>query len=92
MEFNGKGFLKKKTDDGKLDLLYIIESKGEHLLGNADSLYKKSVLELMTEQHRTSNIARYQTKQLDMFTVNENIECYFVEQNKEEESVRKIFK
>ena len=82
----------KKTDDGKLDLVYIIESKGEHLLGNADSLYKKSVLDLMSDQHRNKNIVRYQTKQLDMFTVNEHIACYFVEENKEEESVRKIFK
>lgn len=82
----------KKTDDGKLELVYIIESKGEHLLGNADSLYKKAVLDLMTDQHREKYISCYQTKQLDMFTVNEHIECYFVEQNKEEEGVRKIFK
>ena len=82
----------KKTEEGKLELVYIIESKGEHLLGNADSEYKKSVLDLMTEQHRTNNITRYQTKQLDMFQVNENVECYFVEENKEEESLRKIFK
>ena len=82
----------KKTDDGKLELVYIIESKGEHLLGNADSEYKKSVLDLMTEQHRTDRIARYQTKQIDLFQVNEKVECYFVEENKEDESLRKIFK
>ncbi|OGW38926.1 MAG: hypothetical protein A2Y97_02940, partial [Nitrospirae bacterium RBG_13_39_12] len=82
----------KKTDDGKLELVYVIESKGEHLLGNADSQYKKSVLDLMTDQHRTNNITRYQTEQLDMFQVNEHVECYFVEENKEEESLRKIFK
>lgn len=82
----------KKTDDGKLELVYIIESKGEHLLGNADSEYKKSVLDLMTEQHQTNNITRYQTKQFDLFQVNESVECYFVEENKEEESLRKIFK
>jgi type III restriction enzyme len=82
----------KKTEEGKLELVYIIESKGEHLLGNADSEYKKSVLDLMTEQHQTNNITRYQTKQFDLFQVNENVECYFVEENKEEESLRKIFK
>jgi type III restriction enzyme len=82
----------KKNDDGKLELVYIIESKGEHLLGNADSEYKKSVLDLMTEQHKTNRIERYQLKQLNLFQVNEKVECYFVEENKEEESLRKLFK
>jgi type III restriction enzyme len=82
----------KKNDDGKLELVYIIESKGEHLLGNADSEYKKSVLDLMTEQHKTNRIERYQAKQLNLFQVNEHVEFYFVEEKKEEESLRKLFK
>ena len=82
----------KKTDDGKLELVYIIESKGMHLLGNVDSEYKKSVLDLMTEQHKTNRIERYQARQLELFQVNEHVECYFVEENKEEESLRNLFK
>lgn len=82
----------KKTDDGKLELVYIIESKGEHLLGNADSEYKKSVLDLMTEQHKTNRIERYQMKQLELFKVNEKAEFYFVEEKKEEEGLRNLFK
>jgi type III restriction enzyme len=82
----------KKTDDGKLELVYIIESKGEHLLGNANSEYKKSVLDFMTEQHKTNRIERYQTKQMGLFQVNEKVECYFVEENKEDEILRKMFK
>ena len=82
----------KKTDDGKLELVYIIESKGEHLPRNADSEYKKSVLDLLTEQHKTKRIERYQTKQLNLFQVNEHVECYFVEEKKEDESLRSLFK
>lgn len=40
----------KKTADNRLELVYIIESKGEHLLGNIDTTYKKKVLDVMTEQ------------------------------------------
>ncbi len=82
----------KKTDNGKLELVYIIESKGKHLLGNVDSEYKKSVLDLMTEQRKTNRIERYQTRQLNLFHVNDHVECYFVEENKEEESLRNLFK
>lgn len=82
----------KKTDDGKVELVYVIESKGEHLLGNADSEYKKSVLDLMTGQHQTNKIERYQFKQLGLFEINEKVACYFVEEKKEAESVRTIFR
>jgi hypothetical protein len=45
----------------------------------------------MTEQHKKNRIERYQAKQLDLFQVNEHVECYFVEENKEEENLRKLF-
>jgi len=81
----------KKTDDGKLELVYVIESKGEHLLGNADSEYKKAVLDFMTDQHKKNKIERHQSKQLNLFQVNEHVECYFVEEKKEDD-LRKLFK
>jgi len=46
----------------------------------------------MTEQHKSNRIERYQMKQLELFQVNENVECYFVEEKKEEESLRNLFK
>ena len=82
----------KKTSEGKIELVYIIESKGEHLVGNADSEYKKSVLDLMTNQYKKSRIIRYKANQMDLFQVNEHVEFYFVEENKEEESLRNLFK
>jgi len=46
----------KKTADNRLELVYIIESKGEHLLGNIDTTYKKKVLDVMTKQKQLQNI------------------------------------
>jgi type III restriction enzyme len=79
----------KKTDKGKIELVYIIESKGEHLLGNADTTYKKSVLDLMTYQNTMKKIEKVQ--QMDLFTMNDNAEFYLVEDGKEEESLKKLF-
>ena len=82
----------KKTDSDKLELVYIIESKGEHLIGNLDTQYKKKVLDLMTEQHRSKKIERYQQKELPFLQVNEKAEFYLVEENKEKETLKNLFK
>ncbi len=42
----------KKNDKGQLELVYILESKGEHLAGNTDTVYKQKVLNIMTEKKR----------------------------------------
>ena len=83
----------KKTDNNELELVYIIESKGEHLLGNVDTAYKKKVLDLMTEQKKHENIKTYQTQiPFEEFIVNDKIECYLIEQGKEEEELKKLMK
>jgi len=46
----------------------------------------------MADQHKKNSIERHQAKQLDLFQVNEYVECYFVEEKKEEEVLRKMFK
>lgn len=80
----------KKTDGKKLELVYILESKGEHLLGNADTQYKKKVLDRMTEQRRSGKIEKIQ--QTNLFAVNDQVEFHLVEQGKEEESLKRLFK
>jgi type III restriction enzyme len=87
----------RKGDDEKLELVYILEAKGEHLSGNPDTIYKKKVLDKMTEVSKKKNIVVDQTKfeQLNMFgdkKINEAVEFYFVEQGSEEEDVRRLFK
>lgn len=40
----------KQDDEGKLELVYIIESKGDHLADNPDTKYKQLVFQRMTEE------------------------------------------
>ncbi|MBI5739388.1 MAG: DEAD/DEAH box helicase family protein [Nitrospirae bacterium] len=81
----------KKKGRDEFELLYIIESKGEHLSGNPDTQYKKSVLELMTKQKKEHKIYTYQTK-LPFPKVNEDAEFYLVEQGKEEQTVKSLMR
>ena len=81
----------RKGDGDKLEIVYVIESKGEHLAGNADTEYKRKVLNLMTEQHRKKNIVN--ATQGELFKqVNEAAEFYLVEQGKEEAEIKKMMK
>ena len=83
----------KKNENDELELVYIIESKGEHLLGNVDTIYKKKVLDIMTEQKKQENIKTYQTQiPFEEFVVNDKVECYLIEQGKEEEDLKKLMK
>ena len=49
-------FAVRLADDGKR--LVLLEMKGEHLAGNADTDYKRSLLQLMTESFSVENMAR----------------------------------
>ncbi|MFP3043419.1 DEAD/DEAH box helicase family protein [Treponema primitia] len=82
----------KKNESGKLELVYVLESKGQQLLGNDDSNYKKAVMEIMTEQSQQSRISNYTQGVLDFGEVNDKVEFYFVEQGQEETEVKKRFK
>ncbi len=81
----------KSTDTGKLQLLYVLESKGEHLAGNADSVYKKKVMELMTGQTEQEKVQYQQSEMFQELQVGEKTEFYFVEQNHEAEEIGKLF-
>jgi len=81
----------KKKGKDEFELLYIIESKGEHLSGNPDTQYKKSVLDLMTKQRKDKKIYTYQAE-LPFGKISEDVECYLVEQGKEEQEVKKLMK
>lgn len=83
----------KKTADNHLELVYIIESKGEHLLGNIDTTYKKKVLDVMTGEKQQKNIKAFQIQiPFEEYVINDKVECYLIEQGKEEEKVREILK
>jgi type III restriction enzyme len=83
----------RKKDGGGLEITYILESKGEQLAGNEDTLYKKKVFELMTDQNEENTIKKfYKQPELPFDEINDNVGFYFVEDGKEEEDIRKLFK
>lgn len=81
----------KKKDDNKVEIVYLMESKGEHLLGNNDTTYKNKVFEQMTAQHKAGNVKTYQTE-FDFGVVNDAIEAYLIEGGKEEQKIRELMK
>ncbi len=82
----------KKKENGKLELVYIIESKGEHLAGNPDTLYKEKVLNFMNEQKKRKAIRHCEQLELPFGQINDNDEFYLVLQGKEEEDLKRLFK
>ena len=79
----------RQKDDDKVELVYILEAKGEHLANNPDSQYKKKVLDKMTEMKKTGKMKSYQTE-IHFETLNEAIEAYLIEEKKEEEQLKKL--
>ena len=76
----------KKSNKRTLELVYIIESKGEHLIGNQDTTYKKNVFDRMNKEKIESiNI------QLIKFKQNENFQFELVEQGNEDIDINRFF-
>ncbi|MGB2870124.1 MAG: DEAD/DEAH box helicase family protein [Bacteroidota bacterium] len=77
----------KRKRNGTLELVYVLESKGEQLLGNDDTQYKNKVLRTMSD----INVKTYQTE-LPFGKANDRVEFYLVEQGKEDSEIRKLFR
>ena len=76
----------KRKDDGTVELVYVLESKGEHLIGNSDTEYKNNVLQKMTD----TKIEPIQME-FKFGKVNDRAAFYIIEDGKEEEKVRTLF-
>ena len=76
----------RKRADGGLELVYVLESKGEHLVGNADTRYKKQVLDKMTATQKQI----YQTE-IGFGVLNEAVGFYLIEQGREEAEIKTLF-
>ncbi len=81
----------KKKENDEIEILYLIESKGEHLLGNNDTTYKNNVFELMTKQHKNGKLKSYQIE-LEFDQLNESVEAYLIEDQKEEQQLKELMK
>ena len=76
----------KKNKNNSLELVYVIESKGEHLIDNPDTQYKKSVFDKMNETEIEAlnfNLIR--------FKLNKDFQFELVEQNREDLAISRFF-
>lgn len=81
----------KKKENDELEIVYLIESKGEHLLGNNDTNYKNEVFKKMTEQNKNMKLKTYQIE--IQFDIAETpVEAYLIEGQKEEVQIRELMK
>lgn len=76
----------KKNEKGDLKLVYVIESKGEQLLGNEDTQYKNNVFDRIND----SNVELL-TVNLIKFKLNKRFQFELVEQGKEDSDINKFF-
>jgi type III restriction enzyme len=81
----------KKADGDKLEIIYVLESKGEHLAGNADTVYKQKVLDVMTAQTRQDTVEYQQMEMFKGMKIGEKVEFYVVEQDTEDEKIKGLF-
>ena len=81
----------KKKNNDEIELVYIIESKGEHLINSPDTQYKKKVLDTLTEKKQQHMIKSIQVE-IPFRELNMNIEAHLVEEGKEEEKLRNLMK
>ncbi len=79
----------KKSNGDELEIVYIIESKGEQLSGNKDTTYKKEVLDEMTKIHKSGNLKIIKTTLEDL---NEHSELYLIKQGNEELEIKTLMK
>lgn len=78
----------KKTNNGKLEIVYVLESKGDHLEGNIDTSYKRKVIEILNR----TKIHKYQQGKFDFGEVNDKVEYYIVSEKDKDNDVKKLYK
>lgn len=76
----------RKSDEGKLEIVYIVETKGEHLVGNADSNYKEDLFSKMNQE--TKNIEKLPTF---LFELNDKFQFELIKQGGENQSIGRLF-
>lgn len=76
----------KKDKEGSLELVYVIESKGEHLIDNPDTKYKKSVFDKINNE-KIEDLGLNLIK----FKMNKDFQFELVGQNEEEIKIATLF-
>jgi type III restriction enzyme len=77
----------KKSSDNSLELVYVLESKGEHLIDNHDTQYKKSVFDRINQE----KIKELDFTHLIKFKLNKEFKFELIEQGTEDLKINKFF-
>lgn len=78
----------RKTSSDELEIVYVLESKGEQLLGNKDTQYKKNLFTAMNEQKE--KIETVQTSTVK-YKLNDKFQFELIEQRQEESAINLLF-
>lgn len=87
-------FVTSKMDENtkKLQMVYIIESKGRMLQGNDDTTYKEYMFEILSKQAKLGKVVLIDDNPLGLKSdINQNIEAHFVYQEQENKTLNKLF-
>ncbi|MDD4352801.1 MAG: hypothetical protein PHU71_07565, partial [Candidatus Gracilibacteria bacterium] len=77
----------KKDANDSLEMIYILESKGEHLIGNLDTQYKKGVFDRMNQE----KIHDLNLRHIIKFKLNKKFQFELIEQGKEDADINRYF-
>jgi len=75
----------RKNDANELEFVYVVESKGEQLVGNTDTEYKSKVFERMNDMRGKIEKLQFKTTTIKL---NDKFEFELVAQNEEELRIR----
>lgn len=84
-------FVAAKKDGDRIDVVYVLESKGSHLIGNSDTIYKEKVLNLITETKKQGKIKKHQEQSLPFPDLNNSVEAYLFPDTNRESKIRELF-
>lgn len=76
----------RKNINGELEIVYIMETKGEHLIANSDSEYKSNLFKKINEE--IPSIEKISTLS---FKLNKDFQFEFIKQNDEERHIGSLF-
>lgn len=77
----------KKSRNEKLEIVYVLESKGDFLTGNEDTKYKKEVLEILNRSKKF----KYHQGKFDFGQVNDKVGFAIITESDREKEVKKLY-
>lgn len=81
----------KKNDEGNLELVYVIESKGQHLVGNEDTEYKREIFSILNDIDVIQVDGLTETQKKFGFEINTDYGYHLVNQENTQKDLQTLF-